>query len=842
MDTSRRSLAAFVRGSRRQDILEAWDRVAVRLHRESGLPQPLLRDDIEAVLDRVAEEIETIGDAPSSRHQTAESLAVDAHVLQRAETGVTIVVVSEEIMALGDAIEAEWPCRQDPTARETLVALRHSIDRLVLATIERFYEIRMRLLDTIDAIVRQYPGESLEKTLQDILRALFKSIDWIDTAAMLLREGDHLHARAAIGLEEEVRSHFKLAIGRGFAGGIAAERKPRLLHCAMSDPLIANPVIRNAGIRALYGVPLIHGDELLGVAHMGSRSADDFSSDAKALFRMAMDRAAGILYQALLLDRIAQQEARYRAITENAPTIIFSKDLAGRYSSINQRALEQLGLAPSQFIGRTDFDVFPDDTARELQETDRRVIETRATMKREQVIPVEGGRRTYLAVKFPIVDEAGRLSGVGGVATDITERRRHQLGQELLATVGGVIASSLDQDETLSTALSCVIPTLADCCIVDLSEDGSIRRVAVHHRDPAKAELARKLLRFPIDGRRPSLGSAVLHHHEPVFMPEVSALYLDGIAQSEEHRRVLAELDPTSMIQVPLLARGHLLGVWNFLRCGSTTRYDRIDLDLAGEVGWRASLAVDNAKLYQEAQRANRARQEVLGMVAHDLRNPLGGILGAAQRIAGSVARNEGDVSRPLDILIRSANRMTKLVSDLLDEHAIETGQISVDTERIAAGTLVRDSLEAQRSRLEAAALSVQTQIADELPDVFADRDRIHQVFDNLIGNAVKFTPRDGRVVIGARTADGVVCFFVSDTGPGIPADMLPHVFERFWRARRADRLGVGLGLAICKGIVEAHGGRIWAASEPGRGATVYFTLPQATRWGEGRAHAGPAH
>ncbi len=172
---------------------------------------------------------------------------------------------------------------------------------------------------------------------------------------------------------------------------------------------------------------------------------------------------------------------------------------------------------------------------------------------------------------------------------------------------------------------------------------------------------------------------------------------------------------------------------------------------------------------------------------------------------------------------------MNRLIQDLLDVTRMEGGHLSVERARVPAGQLVLDSVEAQEAArclgVPRASSSTWTQASS---DVWADRDRVLQVFENLIGNAVKFTKAGGRITAGAALRDGEVLFWVEDTGAGIAADEMPHVFDRFWQAQKTRRGGAGLGLQIVKGIVEAHGGRIWVESKVGVGTTFYFTLPTA--------------
>jgi signal transduction histidine kinase len=179
-------------------------------------------------------------------------------------------------------------------------------------------------------------------------------------------------------------------------------------------------------------------------------------------------------------------------------------------------------------------------------------------------------------------------------------------------------------------------------------------------------------------------------------------------------------------------------------------------------------------------------------------------------------------------VIQRSLNKAGRLIDDLLDMTRIEGGRLEIEAKGMSPEELVRDTLQMLAPLAASASLELEVDMRPGLPRVQADEQRLQQVFSNLIGNAIKFTPAGGHVLVAAERREGLVCFAVSDTGTGIPPEDLPHLFDRFWQAQRADRRGAGLGLAIVKAIVEAHGGRIWVESTPGKGSTFYFTLPIA--------------
>ena len=219
----------------------------------------------------------------------------------------------------------------------------------------------------------------------------------------------------------------------------------------------------------------------------------------------------------------------------------------------------------------------------------------------------------------------------------------------------------------------------------------------------------------------------------------------------------------------------------------------------------------------------------MLGVVAHDLRNPLSTILMQASVLKRHGPEPERRSQKPVEVIQRAAKRMNRLIQDLLDVALMEAGQLTIERARLSAGGLIVEAVDMQRPLASSSSLELRVEVDPDVPEVWGDRDRLLQVFENLIGNAIKFTKAGGRITAGAASRDDEVVFWVADTGCGIASENLPRVFDRFWQATRAGRQGAGLGLPITKGIVEAHGGRIWVESTAGSGSTFFFTIPRVS-------------
>jgi signal transduction histidine kinase len=227
----------------------------------------------------------------------------------------------------------------------------------------------------------------------------------------------------------------------------------------------------------------------------------------------------------------------------------------------------------------------------------------------------------------------------------------------------------------------------------------------------------------------------------------------------------------------------------------------------------------------REAETLAQARADVLGIVAHDLRNPLNAI-GSSSEILLELDVPSADRQQMLAVMKRAVRRMNRLINDLLDATRLQAGRLSLDLANVDVRDIVREADEMCRHEAKERGVQLHTAMPELEQLVHADGGRVLQAVVNLIGNALKFTGAGGRVTVSARRTGNVVVFCVTDTGPGIPEEDQAHLFDAFWQARNGDRRGVGLGLAIAKGIVEAHGGRIWVESKPGKGSTFSFTLP----------------
>ncbi len=714
--------------------------------------------------------------------------------------------------------------------------------------------------------------------------------------------------------------------------------------------------------------------------------------------------------------RLAEEaRAQLAAIVESSDDAIVSKTLDGVIRSWNAGAERLFGYPPGEAVGRPITLVIPPDRLGEERDILARLVRGERIDHFETVRVTKDGRPIDVSITVsPLRDAAGRVVGASKVARDVTERNRAAAARQFLAEAGEALAASLDYEATLAAVARLVVPRLADWCGVHVAEpDGRLRQLAVAHADQAKTAWAENLARrYPPAPDAPRGVPAVVRSGEPEFVPEVTDDMLAAGARDLAHLAVLRGLGLRSAMTVPLAARGRTLGAITFAAAESGRHYTPADLDLAIDLGRRAGLAVDNARLFRESQEAlrllgllveasgrltgsldpaavraavldlshrlvaadahaiwrldpktgewaiaesaglsaaylrdqgrtpgvvpvpdrpivaedvvgaaglesrraayraegiasllaaplrvhgavsgtlvfyyrtrrrfdevtvrvasaladlsgaalgtaelyereaasrrraeeaDRRKDEFLAMLAHELRNPLAPLRNALQILALG-GGDPGVTGRVRAIMDRQVTHLTRLVDDLLDVSRVTSGKVKLRPERLDLARLARQAAVDHRPAFDAKRVTLGPPLPGVPVWVSGDPTRLAQVVDNLLANALKFTPEGGEVLLAvAAGPGGRAVLSVRDTGAGIEPDVVGRLFVPFHQADRTlDRSagGLGLGLAIVKGLAELHGGSVLAESAgAGRGATFTVTLPAAA---EPAALAGP--
>jgi signal transduction histidine kinase/HAMP domain-containing protein len=423
----------------------------------------------------------------------------------------------------------------------------------------------------------------------------------------------------------------------------------------------------------------------------------------------------------------------------------------------------------------------------------------------------------------------GRLRNlVASLEQRVLERERAEAQVRFLAEAGATLAESLEYQATLAKVARLAVPRLADWCVVDVVEsEGEIHRVAAAHRDPDKDRLLQQARERPGAWGVAQPSIEVLETGTSLLFAEVTESILTRYATSPERRKLLLEIGIHSGMTVPLRARGRSLGAMTFVSSAPDHVYGPTDLALAEELGRRAAIAIDNARLYGEAQEAIRSRDEFFSIASHELNTPITSLQLMVERLERAPASAEG-LAKAVDVMLRQTKRLSTLIDELLSVARIRMGRLHLEREAIDLASIVKDV--AERFGEELARAKCQLSVSAPVPAVGCwDRTRLEQVVTNLLTNAIKFgagNPIGVRVDLGPRDTVRLV---VEDHGIGIEPQNLSLIFGRFERAVSSTSYGgLGLGLYIVKEILGALGGSITVESTRGMGSKFTVELPHA--------------
>lgn len=519
--------------------------------------------------------------------------------------------------------------------------------------------------------------------------------------------------------------------------------------------------------------------------------------------------------------------AAARAVFDHALDAMLIADSAGKLVDVNPAACVLLGLSREELLERGLEDIVPHDMRASASAAWKEFLATGAQRGDIRLVRADGTTREVEYSATANVLPGRHLS----VLRDVERHKRAEDGLRFLGEASAVLAGSLDYQATLVSLAQLAVPRIADWAVVDMLEaDGGLHRLAVAHVNPDKVERARDLdRRFPFGLDAPRGVTGVLRTGEPEIYPEIPDSLLASSADDHEMHTFVRSLGLTSAMCVPLRVRDRTIGVITLLSAESVRRFGPADLALAEELARRASVAVDNALSFREAQEANRIKDEFLATVSHELRTPLTAILGWSALLRSS-ASDQSAVERGLEAIERNARAQARIIDDVLDVSRIISGKLRLELKRVDMATVVSSALEIVGPMADARGIVIESQVGRDAVAVFGDADRLQQVVWNLASNAIKFTPKGGRVGVRVDGDGAAVQLQVTDTGQGISPQFLPYIFDRFRQADSSSTRkhgGLGLGLAIARHLVELHGGTLKAESAgEGLGASFTMTLP----------------
>jgi PAS domain S-box-containing protein len=559
-----------------------------------------------------------------------------------------------------------------------------------------------------------------------------------------------------------------------------------------------------------------------------------------------------------LSSALRMSESQFRQLVSGVRDYaIFLLDSQGHIASWNEGAERIKGYRADEIIGR-HFSAFypPESVSRHWPEYELKIAGEEGRFEDEGWRVRKDGSRFWAAVTITALrNENNRTEGFLKITRDLTTRKqaeaqlahlaREQAAREaaeisekralFLARASQALAASFDEEQIYQEAVRIAVPFLADICIVDRLEEGSSRMAAFNQSSTVDFDAESRLReRYPIELVDKYLVAEVMRTGEARIFGDPAKLskYTAQFQGKQKDYPLPKALSAQSAIIVPLVKRGEVFGAISFILTDAARSYDPAEIALTQDFGMRVSTAVDHALLYataQEAQRnaemANRAKDRFLAMLSHELRTPLTPILFSSSILIEDPTVSEA-IREHLRVIVKNAELEARLIDDLLDVTRISRGKLHLNFGIVDAHEVLRSVLETCSSELISNQLLVSADLQAANYQLCADVDRLQQVFWNLLKNGIKFTPPGGRISIRSMNLrSDLLRIEVQDSGKGIASEVVPRIFDPFEQAENSE--GLGLGLAICKNIVELHGGRIMVSSPGlGKGATFIVEIP----------------
>jgi PAS domain S-box-containing protein len=606
--------------------------------------------------------------------------------------------------------------------------------------------------------------------------------------------GQPISEAFAVGTDGSAIEHPLLAVLRG-TDHAEPTRELKLLRGGIERYVEVNVAPINSAEQVLLGgVMIVRDVSLRRQNEQALRNAYAELDRRVAERTAALERANAALHDSLAL---------LRGVTESTPDLIVVKDTTGRVMMANPAQVKAIGKAEAEIVGGTDRDFLGEgELAKRIMENDRRVMSSQRIERVEEVLPTPEGPRTYLSTKSPLRDVRGNVIGVIGVATDISERKRmeNELREAQRFTQGLVetapiilyLYDHLQQRIVYATGMGLQALGYTSADLMALNREGLENLVHPDDLASAVAELRREsyeesgIREVEFRCRSRSGEWRWMHGRERPFEPGAQNRLLLGVTVDITDRKI-AELE-------------------------------------------REKLMAAEQRLRLEAERANRAKDEFLAIVSHELRSPLNALRGWGFLLGSAKAPDASLIERATQAIKRNVDHQARLIEDLLDTSRIMSGKLNIERRPTNLVEVVQGAVEVVKPSAAAKRIDVQFETPRASITVDGDGARLHQVAVNLLSNAVKFTPEGGRVTVALKLSSGAVQVCVADTGAGIDAEFLPRVFDRFSQADTSTTRrhgGLGIGLALVRHLTELHGGKVSALSEgEGKGSTFNVDLP----------------
>ncbi len=695
---------------------------------------------------------------------------------------------------------------------------------------------------------------SIDEAVPRLLQVICENLDWeygalwtVDERAEVLRcQETWAKPGAGIGEFEQYVRQKLLARGESLPGRVWETGDPVWLLDAATTPYLLRAAIAvRVGLRSAFAIPIKQAGQVRGVLEFFSREPRESDADLLELASALGDQIGSLMERKRAEEEIHKLNDQLHHRVKELQTLINVVPIGigvaedEKCSEVwgNRALTEMFGIAvdaqvsfgagsksdPGHEFHRQGKRLCEEELPLHLAVTQG--IETRGEemMLRRQ----DGVERDLLGYGAPLLDDSRKIRGAVAAFLDITDRKRAERGLRFLADAGTLMVQFGGYPSILQRVARLGLPFLADWCFVAvLTETGEINRVASAHVSPEKGELIQRLYGGQPNGwPTDDLIASVLRTAEAKLVAEASDSVVASAALNEEGRDVVRRINPRSLMIVPLSVRGRMVGIMQLAITESGRRYDADDLLLAEELARRVSVAIENARLYEELRETDRRKDEFLAMLAHELRNPLAPIRSGLELLA-----MEGVTSDTVPLMQEQVNHLIRLVDDLLDVSRILRRKAELRRELVEVARIVDQAVATARPFIDAHKHTLHVSVPAEPIWLDADPVRLVQVVGNLLNNAAKYTQPGGQIGLTVERLRDQVTVHVVDNGVGIEPEFLPRVFDLFTQGDQSiDRSqgGLGIGLTVVRNLVEMHGGTIEAHSAGrGKGAEFVVRLP----------------
>ncbi len=606
-------------------------------------------------------------------------------------------------------------------------------------------------------------------------------------------------------------------------------------------------IIKQIGLQSYMGVPLIARGKIIGAITFSSIKKQIFYTKTDLQFAGELARRIALTLDNIQLFQEAQEEIQEREriaetlrlqqerlhLAQEAGNIgVFEWDIPSDIVQWSPQLEKLYGLHAGEFTGNQKqwLDMMhPDDRERIVKEFNEQIKNSENTEFEFRIILPDTTVRWIYGKAQVFFDGNKKPMRVVGINVDVSQRKQAIINSLFLAEASKILSSSLDYETTLKNVASLAVSQIADWCSIEMiNKEGALQQIAVIHKNPEKVVWALKLRKDYPTNLQADVGIAkILKTGKSELYPSITEAMIKRSARDSKHLKLLKQIGMTSVMMTPLLSEQKPVGVITFISSEAKRQFTKGDLLVADELAIRASLAIDNAKLYKKAQEAVSLRDDFISVASHELKTPVTSVKIFTQVLLKHAKKAADEKSiTSLEKMDKQIDKLTDLIYNLLNISKIQSGRLEFEKKSFVFDDMITEVIDVMQHMAVAHKIILKGKSNCML---YGDEDRLSQVVSNLISNAIKYSPHANKVVISVAVKGEHVKVSVRDFGIGMNKEHLDKVFGRFYRvSSNEDKTfpGLGIGLYISKEIINRHNGKLWVGSTEGGGSTFHFTIP----------------